>query len=383
VTKGTWLPDRSKATDKDPPLYLHIVGTTQEICDAGVAAVEKLLASDLGPLVTNFRDRQREEQPRERRKWPEERIPVGLESLRNFNIRAKIVGPQGLFVKHIQQETGARVQIKGVGSGFIESDTGRESDEPMHVHISGPEQIMVDQAKDLADDLLVVVREKWAEAKYVLEGGQPAAGGYGGYQPPPPSYGAPPPPDGSYPPAPPGQAPPPPVSRLYDVIRLELTSYVSQPDGMAPPPPPGGAAAPSGDIAAIVAQAQAMAPTIDRSILEFYAGHSQDPATIVYYAQLALHYQQQGYQGDAAAAGGAPAASTAAQMQTMNAYGTPTQSYAPQDQTTYQQPYGQQPPPPQQQQYGGYQAQSQQSPSGYGQRQGAGSYAAMPPPPGL
>ena len=177
--------------------------------------MEKLLASDLGPLVTNFRDRQREEQPRERRKWPEERLPVGLESLRNFNVRAKIVGPQGLFVKHIQQETGARVQIKGIGSGFIESETGRESDDPMHVHVSGPEQIMVDKAKEFAEDLLVVVREKWQEAKIVMEGGQVggyggAAQGYGGQYgqpPPPPSYDAPaPPPGGAYP------APPPPVS---------------------------------------------------------------------------------------------------------------------------------------------------------------------------
>jgi len=27
------------------------------------------------------------------RKWPEEKLPVGLESIRNFNVRAKVVGP--------------------------------------------------------------------------------------------------------------------------------------------------------------------------------------------------------------------------------------------------------------------------------------------------
>ncbi len=43
---------------------------------------------------------------------------------------------QGMFVKHIQQETGTRVQIKGLGSGFFETDTGRESEEPMHIHIT-------------------------------------------------------------------------------------------------------------------------------------------------------------------------------------------------------------------------------------------------------
>ncbi|CCO29486.1 putative protein C30D11,14c [Rhizoctonia solani AG-1 IB] len=61
---------------------------------------------------------------------------VGLETLRNFNVRAKVVGPTGMFVKYIQQETGTRVQIKGQGSGYLDNETGRESEEPMHIHIS-------------------------------------------------------------------------------------------------------------------------------------------------------------------------------------------------------------------------------------------------------
>jgi len=39
-------------------------------------------------------------------------------------------------VKHIQNETSCRVQIKGRGSGFIEHNTGMESDEPMYLHIA-------------------------------------------------------------------------------------------------------------------------------------------------------------------------------------------------------------------------------------------------------
>ena len=87
------------------------------------------------------------------RKWPEEKLPVGLESIRNFNVRAKVVGPsvsdwtacacctiltrgQGVFVKYIQQETQTRVQIKGLGSGFVDQETGREADEPMYIHVT-------------------------------------------------------------------------------------------------------------------------------------------------------------------------------------------------------------------------------------------------------
>jgi polyribonucleotide nucleotidyltransferase len=53
-----------------------------------------------------------------------------------FNLRAQVVGQGGAYVKHIQQQTRCRVQIKGRGSGFIESSTGRESDEAMFLHVA-------------------------------------------------------------------------------------------------------------------------------------------------------------------------------------------------------------------------------------------------------
>jgi len=217
TTKGVWYPDKSKATDKDPPLYLHISATTQEILDKAIQRINDLIAMDLGPLVED----RRKDFNRERRKWLEEKIPINLESLRNFNVRAKVVGPQGMFVKHIQQETGTRVQIKGLGSGFFETDTGRESDEPMHIHITGPDEGQIKKAKDLAHDLLEVVRQEWAKANASLNhqsmGMQGQYAAYAAY------YGAaaaaPPPPGDAPPPPPPGDAPPPP------------------PDGQPPAPP--------------------------------------------------------------------------------------------------------------------------------------------------
>ena len=70
------------------------------------------------------------------RKWPDERIPIDLEPVPGFNLRAQVVGQGGAYVKHIQQQTRCRVQIKGRGSGFIESSTGRESDEAMYLHVA-------------------------------------------------------------------------------------------------------------------------------------------------------------------------------------------------------------------------------------------------------
>lgn len=70
------------------------------------------------------------------RKWPEEKIPIDLEPVHGFNLRAQVVGHGGAYVKHIQQETGCRVQIKGRGSGYLEASTNHESDEAMFLHVT-------------------------------------------------------------------------------------------------------------------------------------------------------------------------------------------------------------------------------------------------------
>ncbi|KAN0111722.1 hypothetical protein V8E52_008283 [Russula decolorans] len=205
-TKGIWYPDRTKATEKDPPLYLHISANTKEMLQLAMDRVNDLISIDMGSLVE---DKGR----REKRKWPEEKIFIGLESIRNFNVRAKVVGPTGMFVKYIQQETGTRVQIKGQGSGFVDQETGKESEEPMHIHITGPEEGQVARAKALTDDLLEVVRGEYAKVKTMLHQQQmelhqaqmqyASYGMMGGYAPPPPSAAPPPPPPGDQPPPPP------------------------------------------------------------------------------------------------------------------------------------------------------------------------------------
>ncbi|KAF9788653.1 hypothetical protein BJ322DRAFT_1217649 [Thelephora terrestris] len=46
-----------------------------------------------------------QEVPSLRRKWPENKFPVSLDSIRSFHVRAKVVGPSGVFVKSIQKLT--------------------------------------------------------------------------------------------------------------------------------------------------------------------------------------------------------------------------------------------------------------------------------------
>jgi KH domain len=88
-----------------------------------------------------------------------------MEPIPGFNLRAQVVGHGGSYVKHIQQETRCRVQIKGRGSGFMEHSTGAESDEPMYLHVAGPDPKEVTKAKELCEDLLGNVREQYERFK--------------------------------------------------------------------------------------------------------------------------------------------------------------------------------------------------------------------------
>ena len=55
-----WYPDRTKATERDPPLYLHIAGPSQEAIQSAVDKINDLMSVDLGPLVEDKKDRLRE-----------------------------------------------------------------------------------------------------------------------------------------------------------------------------------------------------------------------------------------------------------------------------------------------------------------------------------
>jgi hypothetical protein len=56
--------------------------------------VQDIIDRDLGSLVDERRFRRTDERDEfGRRKWPEEKVPIAMESIRGFNVRAQIVGP--------------------------------------------------------------------------------------------------------------------------------------------------------------------------------------------------------------------------------------------------------------------------------------------------
>ncbi|CEQ39670.1 SPOSA6832_01229 [Sporobolomyces salmonicolor] len=327
LTKGVWYPDKSMATEKDPPLYLHITAENAEKLEAGVRAVQALIDQDLAPLVDqrrfgrrgdDFAPDGRDSGYGGRRKWDEEKIILDLEPLRNFNIRAKTVGPGGLFVKYIQQETQTRVQIKGIGSGYIETETGRESDDPMHINVTGPDRAMIDKAVEMAKDLYDVVKEKHAEARKMLDESMRQQQGGGGplqAQNQQQLYGQP----IHFPGA--GGAGQSPYSyqvsfffACHTIRRTHTCSRVPQPNqyaqpgltaplppGEAPPPPPTDPSAqPQSDAAATAAAGAAQNGMTTEQWTAYW--NSLDPASQAYYTQYYAAYAAYGANPAAGAA---------------------------------------------------------------------------------
>ncbi|KAF3907220.1 hypothetical protein ABW20_dc0101421 [Dactylellina cionopaga] len=298
TTRGSYFPDKAMATPQNPPLYLHITSTTKEGLDKAVGKIEELMKQELGSLVDERRFRRREpvEQVERdefgRRKWPEERVPINLEPIPGFNLRASVVGHQGAYVKHIQQETRCRVQIKGRGSGFMENGTNRESDESMYLHVTGPDPKEVQHAKELCEDLVKSVTEQYEQFKanptpprYSNYGGghhhhnhhQSQQQHYGQHQ----SYGS-----NAHQDTPP---PPPPPSGPND-------------ETPPPPPPPGGASSPPPSTPTLgttplsveySGQAQQYNPYAAYGQADPYAAYGGYQAYAAYYAQYYAAAQQQ------------------------------------------------------------------------------------------
>ncbi|KAF8929039.1 hypothetical protein BGZ58_009199 [Dissophora ornata] len=307
TTRGKYYQDRSEATEKDPPLYLHITALTQEALDQAVKKVNELIEEaqnlvQLPPQRESFQPGSRSYPGPPRHQSFNARVAIGIESDRMFNVRAKIVGPGGQYVKHVQNETKTRVQLKGHGSGYLEVDTGRESDEPLYINILGNSQEDLDAAERLCKDLVETVRAEHERMKSrppmqqepyghgrqyggrsgYYNGGQHQRyqGGHQQYQQQPHQYGynqqyqaSPPPPHGG--PTPPSNPPLP----------------------SGPPPPPmdnsaSTAATATTDPASAGAIEAAADPSAQGYTYEQYEAYNQYYYQQQYYQQYGQYYQQ-------------------------------------------------------------------------------------------
>jgi len=64
------------------------------------------------------------------------RYHVGIEQDRAFNVKGMLLGEKGYRMRTIAENTGAKLRIRGRGSGFLEGPDKKEADEPLMICVS-------------------------------------------------------------------------------------------------------------------------------------------------------------------------------------------------------------------------------------------------------
>ncbi|XP_078671261.1 uncharacterized protein LOC144911235 isoform X3 [Branchiostoma floridae x Branchiostoma belcheri] len=202
-TRGRYMSPEDKAKNNygERPLYLCVQGPIQEAVDKAVNRIKEIIANGMKkeaaktgvvgtipgprppllpgagpppPLMT---------QPPIGLPPPQQHLPPGMHYVQDkvfvglehappsFNVREKVLGVAGSYLDHIQRETGAKVQLRGKGSGTIETTSGREDFSPMYIWISHTNPAGLDQAKKLCENLLQTIHQEYAKYQQQIAAG--------------------------------------------------------------------------------------------------------------------------------------------------------------------------------------------------------------------
>lgn len=90
---------------------------------------------------------------------------IGIEEESKFRVVRRILGKAGQNMKHIAEDTGAKLRLLGRGSGYLEGPEGKkqESADPLMLCISAPDRASYEQAKKLAGDLLENIYDEYRQ----------------------------------------------------------------------------------------------------------------------------------------------------------------------------------------------------------------------------
>merc|ERR1712228_1070806 len=87
----------------------------------------------------------------------------GIDEEPKFRVVRKLLGPAGAHMKRINSETGAKLRLRGRGSKFLEGAEQQESQDPLMLCVSAPDQDAYHRAVELVQEVLQGVYREYRE----------------------------------------------------------------------------------------------------------------------------------------------------------------------------------------------------------------------------
>ncbi|KAJ1732499.1 hypothetical protein LPJ61_002012 [Coemansia biformis] len=175
TTRGRYFADSGDATPVDPALHLHVEAADRDSLDRAVAMIERMKIDGVPDIPPHTDDRpgtfsggDRFRSGRTGSDTPhgfQDKVFLEVESERGFNVRAKLIGTGGENMKYIQSTTGARVQVRGRGSGYSEMQPGTDPLEPMHLLVMADSEDVLNLAREYSRSLVDTVHAQYNEFK--------------------------------------------------------------------------------------------------------------------------------------------------------------------------------------------------------------------------
>ncbi|KAJ2001011.1 aconitate hydratase [Coemansia thaxteri] len=181
ATRGRHYANSAEATSADPALHLHVEAPSQDMLTKAIDMIEAMKTEEQharsmvprnGSDAADIGDNAYPEQLSGRQSSAgggaqrlQDKVYIEVETVRGFNVRAKVIGTGGENMKYIQNTTGARVQVRGNGSGCSDGEPGSDPYEPMHLFITASSEHALNQAKDYCKSLVETIHAQYHEFK--------------------------------------------------------------------------------------------------------------------------------------------------------------------------------------------------------------------------